>query len=226
MGDLYIVPTPIGNLEDITYRAVKLFKKADIIFSEDTRVTKLLLNKLSITYTAKIFSYNKDNEHKKTDTFYTMILKNNCCLLVTDAGTPVISDPGYLLIKKCLENNLKIISVPGANAITTALVATGLPCDQFIFYGFIPHKKKRQSFFKEIMSSNKTSIMYESPHRIQKTIEQLYEILTTDRKIVIARELTKLYETYIRGTIEEIFQKRNKLVLKGEIVLIISKPLN
>jgi len=218
-GILYICGTPIGNLEDITLRALKILKKVKLIAAEDTRHTKKLLNYFQID--TKITSYYEYNKFKKAP-YLVEILKNGQDIaLVSDAGMPGISDPGYVLINLALENSIKIIPVPGVSALITALVVSGLPTDKFVFEGFLPRKiKERKKYFKSIENEEKTIIFYETPHRLKRALKDMWDIWG-DRKIVIARELTKKYEEIIRGNLSQVLTEINTKEIKGEITLVV-----
>lgn len=218
-GILYICGTPIGNLEDITLRALKILKEVKLIAAEDTRHTKKLLNHYQIN--TKVTSYYEYNKIKKA-TYLVEILKNNQDIaLVSDAGMPGISDPGYVLVNLALKNNIKIIPVPGVSALITALVVSGLPTDKFVFEGFLPRKiKERKKYFKSIGNEERTIIFYEAPHRLKRTLKDMLEIWG-DRKIVIARELTKMYEEIIRGKLSRVLSEINAKDIKGEITLVV-----
>lgn len=217
---LYIVPTPIGNLEDITLRALRILKEVDIVLAEDTRVTKKLFIHFDID--TKLESYHLHNEHKSTDYVISRIKEGKTFALVSDAGTPVISDPGFLLGRACRENNIKFECLPGATAFVPALVKSGLPADRFIFEGFLPHKKGRQTKLNQIIASNATTILYESPHRIVKTITQIQEIADPERLISVSREISKKFEETITGTAAELLAHyQDGGTIKGEFVLVI-----
>ncbi len=217
MGKLYIVATPIGNLEDITLRAIKVLQEADLIAAEDTRHTLKLLNHLEIT--KPLISYHRHNEEIKTDTLLKKLKEGQNIALVSDAGTPGICDPGEVIIKKCIEENIEIIPIPGACAMVNALIASGISTKEFNFLGFLPlNKKLRKEKIEEIEKSRKTIILYEAPHKLESTLKELALILN-NRQVVLARELTKIHEEFIRGTIDEIIKKLENL--KGEMVLII-----
>lgn len=219
IGELYIVATPIGNLEDITLRAIKTLKQVDIIAAEDTRHTLKLLNHLNIT--KPMISYHRHNEEIKTDELISKLLEGRNIALVSDAGTPVISDPGEEIVKKCLENGIKVIPVPGACAAITALIASGIDAKEFTFLGFLPlNKKNRKEKLEQIEIGENTIILYEAPHKLIQTLEELREI-TEKRKIVLAKELTKIHESYITGTAEEVISQIQQP--KGEYVIIIEK---
>lgn len=216
---LYLVPTPIGNLEDITFRAIKTLEKADLIFAEDTRVCKRLLSHYNISKPVQSFHHN--NEHKVLEKAVESIKKNEITVLVSDAGTPAISDPGFLLVRACIENNIHVECLPGAVACVPALVASGLPCDSFIFDGFLPHKKGRQTKLKELAEEQRTVVLYESPHRIKKLVGEIETFFGGDRRMVIVREISKIYEEYLRGTAAELKAILEERELKGEIVVVI-----
>ena len=218
-GILYICGTPIGNLEDITIRALKILKEVKLIAAEDTRHTKILLIHYQIN--TKVTSYHEYNKFKKAP-YLVEILKNGQDIaLVSDAGMPGISDPGYVLINLALNNNIKIIPIPGVSALITALVVSGLPTDKFVFEGFLPRKiKERKRYFKSIKNEERTIIFYETPHRLKRALKDMLEILG-DRKIVIARELTKKYEEIIRGKLNLVLSEMNTKEIKGEITLVV-----
>ena len=218
-GILYICGTPIGNLEDITLRALKILKKVKLIAAEDTRHTKILLNHYQIN--TKITSYYEYNKFKKAP-YLVEILKNGQDIaLVSDAGMPGISDPGYVLTNLALKNNIKIIPVPGVSALITALVVSGLPTDKFVFEGFLPRKiKERKRYFKSIENEERTIIFYETPHRLKRALKDMLDVLG-DRKIVIARELTKKFEEIIRGDLIQVITEINTKEIKGEITLVV-----
>lgn len=217
MGNLYIVATPIGNLEDITLRAIKTLKEVDLIAAEDTRHTLKLLNHLEIS--KPLISYHRHNEDIKTDELIAKLKEGQNIALVSDAGTPGICDPGEVIIKKCIEEEIKVIPIPGACAMINALIASGIDTKEFYFIGFLPlNKKLRKEKLEEIEISKKTIILYEAPHKLETTLKDLSNILE-DRQVVLARELTKIHEEFIRGTIGEIVKQAK--MLKGEMVLLI-----
>lgn len=218
-GILYICGTPIGNLEDITLRALKILKKVKLIAAEDTRHTKKLLNHYQIN--TKVSSYYEYNKFKKAP-YLVEILKNGQDIaLVSDAGMPGISDPGYVLVNLALKNNIKIIPVPGVSALLTALVVSGLPTDKFVFEGFLPRKiKERKRYFRSIENEERTVIFYETPHRLKRALKDMLEIWG-DREIVIARELTKKYEEIIRGKLSQVLTEISTMEIKGEITLVV-----
>ena len=216
-GILYIVATPIGNLEDITLRALKILKEVDLIAAEDTRQTLKLLNHFEIS--KPLISYHRHNEEIKTEILIKKLKEGQKIALVSDAGTPGICDPGEEVIKKCIEENIKIIPIPGACALINALIGSGIDTKNFIFLGFLPlNKKLRNKKLKEIGDSIYTTIIYEAPHKLNSTLKDLKEILE-DRQIVLAREITKIHEEFIRGNISEILEKSDEI--KGEIILVI-----
>jgi len=219
-GTLYIVSTPIGNMEDITLRALRILKEVDLIAAEDTRRTGLLLKHFSIQ--ASLTSYFEGNELKKREFILAKLKEGKNVALVSDAGTPGVSDPGFRLIQLAIENQLPIVPIPGSSAVITALSVSGLPTDAFLFKGFLPHKsKKRKDLLREMENVRETLIFYESPHRISETLNDILEILG-DREIVLTRELTKVYEEIIRGKVSEILKQVGERTLKGEITLVIS----
>lgn len=218
-GILYIVATPIGNLEDITLRAIRVLKEVDIIAAEDTRHTLKLLNHLEIS--KPLISYHRHNEEIKTQELIDKLQEGKNIALVSDAGTPVISDPGGEIVKSAIENNIKVIPVPGACALITALVASGIDAKEFTFIGFLPqNKKNRNEKLEKIEKEERTSILYEAPHKLEKTLEDIGKVIGK-RKVVLARELTKIHEEYIEGTIDELQAKIKEP--KGEYVIIIDK---
>jgi len=219
MAVLTVVPTPIGNLEDITLRALRTLKEADIILAEDTRKTMILLRHYDIHKPMQ--SHHLFNEHKTVEMIAQRILAGENIALVSDAGMPGISDPGFLLVRECLRNNVEVVVLPGPTAFVTALVASGLPCDRFRFEGFLPHKKGRATKLKELAETTGTLVFYESPFRLVKTLEQLSVALGPERPACVARELTKLYEEVQRGTLASLLTYYSAKTVKGEIVLIV-----
>lgn len=217
MGELYVVATPIGNLDDITLRAIKILKEVDVIIAEDTRHTLKLLNHLNIS--KPLISYHRHNEEQRKEMIIDKLKNGENIAIVSDAGTPGICDPGEVLIHECIKENIKVVPIPGACAMINALIASGISTKEFTFLGFLPlNKKLRKEKLEYIKNETKTVIIYEAPHKLKSTLEDLKEILEK-RKVVIARELTKIHEEFIRGTIDEILEKADSL--KGEIVLII-----
>ena len=222
MSNIYIIPTPIGNLGDITYRAIDLLKSSDRIYAEDTRTTQKLLSHYKIKN--KIFSYHQHNEHKIVDSIVNeMINKKLNIALVSDAGTPGISDPGFLLINKARKSNISVFCLPGPTALVPALVQSGFATDEFYFFGFLPHKKGRQKKIKQLLEKKATIIIYESPHRLLKLLSELKEYDENKRKISISREITKIHEENINGSVNEMIEYFSKKTIKGEIVVIIDK---
>ena len=219
MGKLIIVPTPIGNLEDITLRAIRYLKECNLIYAEDTRVTRRLLSHLNIDN--RIVAFHSHNEHRILDKCIETIEENEFTVLVSDAGTPGISDPGYLLVHACVSHGIDVECLPGPTAIIPAIVASGFSCERFHFEGFLPHKKGRETRIKSIAELTCTVIYYESPHRIVKTLTQLQKVLEEDRKACVVREISKIYETYHHGTLSELMTYFTENKPKGELVLII-----
>jgi len=220
-GTLYIVSTPIGNLADITYRAVETLTKVDIIACEDTRKSGVLLKHYGINI--KLISYHDHNESNKSDLIIEELKSGKNIALISDAGTPLISDPGYRLVNKAVSENIEITSIPGASAVTSSISISGLPISSFVFLGFPPHKKGRKSFIEKIDSYDETVIIYESVHRIKKLLKQVSEILDNDYEIVICRELTKQFETIYRFKSSDIDENLDKIKEKGEFVILFSK---
>ncbi len=216
-GKLYLVATPIGNLEDITFRALRILKEVDLIAAEDTRNTLKLLNHYEIT--KPLISYHRHNEEIKKDNLIDKLKNGENIAIVTDAGTPGISDPGEVIVKEAIENNIEVISIPGACAAINALICSGLDTKEFVFLGFLPiNKKLRKIKLEEIKNENKTLILYEAPHKMKETLQDLKSILD-NRKVVLARELTKIHEEFIRGSIDEVMSKSENI--KGEMILVI-----
>ena len=216
---LYIVPTPIGNLEDITLRALNVLKEVDLILAEDTRTSKKLLQHYSIDKPLK--SYHAHNEHATVEALIGQLQQGATMALISDAGTPGISDPGFLITRACVQEGIKVECLPGATAFVPALVASGLPCDRFHFEGFLPHKKGRQTRLSYLAQLNHTFVLYESPYRLVKCLKQLGEVCGGERKACVARELTKLHEEIKTGTLEELQQHFEAKKVKGEIVVVV-----
>lgn len=221
MPRLILVPTPIGNLEDITLRALNVLRRVPLILAEDTRTSGLLLQHFDIK--CPMQSYHKFNEHQALERICDRIEAEGEVALISDAGTPAISDPGYLLVRACLERGIEVECLPGATAFVPALVISGLPADRFTFEGFLPVKKGRQTKLREIAQSDKTTILYESPHRLLKTLTQLAEHAPLDTPVVAVRELTKIYEEAVRGTLAELIEHFTKQEPRGEFVLLIGR---
>ena len=219
-GQLFVVGTPIGNLEDITHRAVSTLKSVDIILAEDTRNSKKLLNAHKIE--TKMISYHEHSSEKEIEKIIDLLLEGKDLALISDAGTPTISDPGYGLIRDCIKHDIIIVPIPGVSAITAAMSVSGLPSDSFTFIGFLPQKKGRLKKIEQLNNIENTVILFESPYRLEKTLNQLLENLG-NRPVVVGRELTKLYEEVIRGNLSEVIKYFSKSKVKGEIVIMIGK---
>ncbi|UXX80788.1 16S rRNA (cytidine(1402)-2'-O)-methyltransferase [Reichenbachiella carrageenanivorans] len=219
-SSLYLVPTPIGNLADITLRALEVLKTVDVILAEDTRTTGSLLKHYDIK--SQLKSYHIFNEHKQIEKLIEELNAGKKMALVSDAGTPAISDPGFLLVRACLKAGVKLECLPGATAFVPALVASGLPSDRFVFEGFLPQKKGRQTRLQALVEESRTMVFYESPHRLIKALNQFGETLGYDRQASVSRELTKLYEETVNGSIQEIIDHFGEQKIKGEIVVIIA----
>lgn len=217
---LFLVPTPIGNLKDITLRAIEVLKTVDVILAEDTRTSGILLKHLEISRPFQ--SYHIFNEHKAVEKLVERMKKGEVFALISDAGTPAISDPGFLLVREVLAAGLEVQCLPGPTAFVPALVNSGLPNDRFVFEGFLPHKKGRKTRIDSLLEEVRTIIFYESPHRLIKTLEQLAEAFGPDRQACVSRELTKIHEENVRGTLSELVQYYQSNPLKGEIVLVVS----
>lgn len=216
---LYLVPTPVGNLADMTFRGVEVLKSVDLILAEDTRTSSKLMQHYGIT--TPMQSYHIFNEHQTLTSVIGRLQSGMTIALVTDAGTPGISDPGFLLVRECVKNNIEVECLPGATAFVPALVNSGLPCDQFTFIGFLPHKKGRQTAIKSLAEETRTMIVYESPFRLVKTLEALIEVLGEERQACVSREISKLHEENARGTLRELFEHFSAKEVKGEIVMTI-----
>jgi 16S rRNA (cytidine1402-2'-O)-methyltransferase len=218
-GKLYIVPTPIGNLEDMTYRAVRILKEAELILAEDTRISLRLLEHYGIQN--KLRSHHKFNEHGTVRDIAIKIEEGISVALISDAGTPGISDPGFLLVRTCLENGIEVECLPGATAFVPALVNSGFPCDRFVFEGFLPQKKGRQKRLSALKEENRTIILYESPFRLVRLLEEMTGAFGNKRRCCVSRELTKMYEENVRGTIAEVLSHFREKPPKGEIVVVV-----
>jgi 16S rRNA (cytidine1402-2'-O)-methyltransferase len=216
---LYLVPTPIGNLQDITLRALEILKSVDTILAEDTRTSGFLLKHYEIS--KPLQSFHIFNEHKTLAGLIARMQSGEVMALISDAGTPGISDPGFLLVRETLKEGLKIDCLPGATALIPALVKSGFPTDRFSFEGFLPHKKGRQTMLKKLSEEDRTLVLYESPHRLVKTLEQLVEFFGPDRMVSVSRELTKLHEETKTGIVTEVLEHFKKKDVKGEIVIVI-----
>ncbi len=217
---LYIVPTPIGNLEDITLRAIKVLKEVDLILAEDTRTSGILLKHLEVK--TPMQSYHKFNEHKAVDNFVQKIKSGQTIALISDAGTPAISDPGFLLVRECVANDIEVECLPGATAFVPALVNSGLPNERFCFEGFLPQKKGRQTKITNLENEERTMIFYESPYRIVKTLTQFIEHFGSERQASVSREISKMYEETVRGTLLELKEHFETKTPKGEFVIIVA----
>ena len=219
MSKLYLVPTPIGNLEDMTFRAVSVLKEVDFILAEDTRTSGKLLKHFEIA--TPMHSHHMHNEHKSVEGVVKRIKAGEICALISDAGTPAISDPGFLLTRACVQNNIDVECLPGATAFVPALVNSGLPNDKFVFEGFLPVKKGRQTRLKLLTEEKRTMIFYESPHKLVKTLGHFAEYFGADRQVSVSRELTKLFEETKRGTVTEVLEYYTNKPPKGEIVVVL-----
>jgi len=222
MSRLYLVPTPIGNLGDITLRAIEILNEVDLVVAEDTRKSGQLLKHLGIS--KPIQSNHKFNEHRTLESLIHKLQSGVQIGLITDAGTPGISDPGFLLVRACIEHGIEVESLPGPTAFVPALVNSGLPCERFVFEGFLPQKKGRQKRLSELSAEKRTLVFYESPHRLLKTLLQLSEHFGPDRKGSVSRELTKIHEETVRGTLKELSEHFAKGNVKGEIVIVLGGP--
>ena len=218
MNKLFIIPTPIGNLEDMTFRAVRILKEVDLILAEDTRTSSVLMKHYQIP--TKLIAHHKFNEHETVARMVSEIKAGKTIALISDAGTPGISDPGFLLVRACIENKIEIETLPGATAFVPALINSGLPNHEFIFIGFLPVKKGRETKFKELVSETRTLIFYESPYRVVKTLEQMLQFFG-DRKASVSRELSKKFEETARGNLSELILRFKKKEPKGEFVIVV-----
>lgn len=219
MGKLYIVPTPIGNLEDMTIRAIRILKEVSLILAEDTRTSAKLMQHFDIK--TRMHSHHKFNEHKTVENIAERILAGENIALISDAGTPAISDPGFLLVRTCIEKELEVECLPGATALIPALVNSGFPTDKFIFEGFLPQKKGRQKRITELAEETRTLVFYESPYRLVKCLQQFAEFWGPDRNASVSRELSKLHEENKRGTLAELIEYFSEKQVKGEIVIVV-----
>ena len=216
---LYLIPTPVGNLEDITLRALRLLKEVDVVLAEDTRTSGILLKHYDIK--ATLVSHHKFNEHQTASQFASRMASGETMALISDAGTPGISDPGFMLVRACVEKGVEVQCLPGATAFVPALVASGLPCDRFCFEGFLPQKKGRKTRIESLAEEERTMIFYESPYRIVKLLEQLAESFGNDRRCSCCREISKLHEESVRGTLEEVLKYFTENEPRGEFVVIV-----
>ncbi|MGO4912366.1 16S rRNA (cytidine(1402)-2'-O)-methyltransferase [Leeuwenhoekiella sp. W20_SRS_FM14] len=223
MAKLFLVPTPIGNLDDMTFRAIKVLQEADLILAEDTRTSGKLLKHFEIT--TQMHSHHMHNEHKTVENLVSRIQGGQTIALISDAGTPAISDPGFLLTRACVDAGIEVDCLPGATAFIPALVNSGLPNDRFVFEGFLPVKKGRQTRFKILAEEERTIILYESPHKLVKTLAHMVEYFGADRKISVSREISKLHEETVRGSAEEVLKHFEAKPPKGELVVVVAgKP--
>lgn len=220
MAKLYIVPTPVGNLEDMTFRAIRVLKEADLILAEDTRTSGILMKHFEIKN--PMMSHHKFNEHKTVEGIVSRILAGQTVALVSDAGTPAISDPGFLVVRECVRNGIEVQCLPGATAFVPALVSSGLPNDRFCFEGFLPQKKGRMTRLQSLQEERRTMIFYESPYRLVKTLTQFAECYGADRQVAVCREISKIHEECVRGTLEEVIAHFTAHEPKGEIVVILA----
>ena len=219
MGTLYLVPTPVGNLEDITARALRILREADLILAEDTRTSGLLLKHFDIHNA--MLSYHKYNEHQTVERVVDRLRAGETIALVSDAGTPGISDPGFLVAREAIRAGIEVVTLPGATAFVPALVSSGLPCDRFCFEGFLPQKKGRQSRIEALREEPRTMIFYESPHRVVKALTQFIEVFGPDRPVSVCREISKVHEESVRGTLEEVLQHFQTTEPRGEFVIVV-----
>ncbi|MGL4853314.1 MAG: 16S rRNA (cytidine(1402)-2'-O)-methyltransferase [Phocaeicola sp.] len=219
MGKLYVVPTPVGNLEDMTFRAIRILKEVNLILAEDTRTSGILLKHFEIKNS--MHSHHKFNEHKTVEGIVARIKAGESVALISDAGTPAISDPGFLVVRECIRNGIKVECLPGATAFVPALVASGLPNERFCFEGFLPQKKGKMTKLLSLQEETRTMIFYESPHRLLKTLTQFGEYYGLERPVAVCREISKLYEECVRGTVAEAIEHFTKTEPRGEIVVIL-----
>ena len=220
MGLLYVVPTPVGNMEDMTFRAIRVLKEADLILAEDTRTSSVLLRHYDIDN--ELRSHHKFNEHQTAQTVIKRLQSGETVALISDAGTPGISDPGFLLVRECVRNGIEVQTLPGATAFVPALVSSGLPCDKFCFEGFLPQKKGRQTRLQALQDEPRTIIFYESPHRLLKTLQQFSEVFGEKRQVSVCREISKIHEESVRGTLAEVVEHFTQTEPRGEIVIVLA----
>lgn len=220
MGKLYLVPTPVGNLDDMTLRALKVLREVDIVLAEDTRTSGLLLKHFEVK--TRLVSHHKFNEHQTAEQFASRMAAGETMALITDAGTPGISDPGFMLVRACVERGVEVECLPGATAFVPALVSSGLPCERFTFEGFLPQKKGRRSRLEELAEEPRTMVFYESPYRVVKTLEQLVEVFGPERRASVAREISKLHEEVVRGTLAELSAHFAEHAPRGEFVIVVA----
>lgn len=219
MGTLYLVPTPVGNLEDITLRALRILKEADVVLAEDTRTSGILLKHYDIK--TRLCSHHKFNEHQTAEAFAARMAAGEVMALISDAGTPAISDPGFMLVRACVERGVEVQCLPGATAFVPALVASGLPCERFTFEGFLPQKKGRATRLEQLKEEPRTMIFYESPYRVVKTLAQFAETFGTERRVAACREISKLHEECVRGTMAEVLAHFEENEPRGEFVIVV-----
>ena len=219
-GMLFVVPTPVGNMEDMTFRAIKVLKEVDFILAEDTRTSSVLLHHFEIKN--ELHSHHKFNEHQTCQKVVERLLAGQTAALISDAGTPGISDPGFMLVRECVKNGIEVQTLPGATAFVPALVSSGLPCDKFVFEGFLPQKKGRQKHLAELKDEMRTMVFYESPYRVVKTLEQFAEVFGEDRQVSCCREISKIHEESVRGTVSEVLQHFREHEPKGEFVIVVA----
>lgn len=219
---LFLVPTPVGNLGDMTYRAVEVLKGADLILAEDTRTSRVVMQHYGIE--TPLQAYHIFNEHQTLQSVISRLLSGMTIALVTDAGTPGISDPGFLLVREAVRNGIPVETLPGATAFVPALVDSGIPCDRFVFLGFLPHKKGRQTAIRQLADETRTCIIYESPYRLVKLLDELIEVLGEERQVSVSREISKLHAETARGTLREVHDHFADHEVKGEIVVILAGP--
>ena len=219
MGTLYLVPTPVGNLEDITLRALRILKEADVVLAEDTRTSGILLKHYDIK--TRLCSHHKFNEHQTAEAFAARMAAGEVMALISDAGTPAISDPGFMLVRACVERGVEVQCLPGATAFVPALVASGLPCERFTFEGFLPQKKGRATRLEQLEEEPRTMIFYESPYRVVKTLAQFAETFGAERRVAACREISKLHEECVRGTMAEVLAHFEENEPRGEFVIVV-----
>ena len=219
MGTLYLVPTPVGNLEDITLRALRILKEADVVLAEDTRTSGILLKYYDIK--TRLCSHHKFNEHQTAEAFAARMAAGEVMALISDAGTPAISDPGFMLVRACVERGVEVQCLPGATAFVPALVASGLPCERFTFEGFLPQKKGRATRLEQLKEEPRTMIFYESPYRVVKTLAQFAEVFGPERRVSACREISKLHEESVRGTMAEVLAHFEENEPRGEFVIVV-----
>lgn len=224
MGKLYVVPTPVGNMEDMTFRAIRVLKESDVILAEDTRTSRVLLNHYDIK--GNLQSHHKFNEHQTVAAVVQRLLAGETIALISDAGTPGISDPGFLLVRECVRNGIEVQTLPGATAFVPALVSSGLPDERFCFEGFLPQKKGRQTRLEALRGEQRTMIFYESPYRLVKLLQECASVFGEDRQASVCREISKIHEESVRGTLAELIQHFTETEPKGEIVVVVAGEMN